>query len=80
VTGAEVGWSPAAWTSVGQAGVDQRTPDIALIVQEIVDRPGWSGGNSLVVIITGTGKRAAESYNGSSSGAPLLYIKYIPGL
>jgi hypothetical protein len=46
------------------------------VIQEIVDRPGWSAGNALVVIVTGSGKRVAESYNGLPSGAPLLHVEY----
>jgi hypothetical protein len=60
----------------GEAGAGQRTPDISSIIQEIVTRLGWSSGNSLVVIITGTGERTAESYDGDSAGAPLLYVEY----
>ena len=33
----------------------------------------------MVIIITGTGQRCAESYNGSSSKAPLLHIEYKTG-
>ncbi len=71
-------WSPVPWTTRGEAGPDQQTPDVASIIQEIVNRPGWSSGNSLVIIITGTGERVAESYNGDSSGAPLLHVDYRP--
>jgi Ca-dependent carbohydrate-binding module xylan-binding/K319L-like, PKD domain len=78
-TSANMSWSPAVWTTVGEAGSDQRTPDVSRIIQEIVDRPGWSRGNSLVVIITGTGKRVAESYNGNQSGAPMLHVEYATG-
>ncbi len=81
-TTAAVSWPPppsttiAPWTTIGEAGPDQRTPDIASVIQEIVDRPGWSSGNSLVIIITGTGKRVAESFNGDPAGAPLLHVEY----
>ncbi|XCN71800.1 MAG: CehA/McbA family metallohydrolase [Candidatus Electrothrix aestuarii] len=71
-----VSWSPASWTSVGAAGADQKTPDLSDVVQEVVDRTGWSSGNDMVFIITGTGERTAESYNGSSSNAALLEITY----
>jgi len=47
------------------------------VIQEIVDRGGWAGGNSLVIIISGTGERVAESYDGASSAAPLLHVEYI---
>ena len=75
-TSASVAWAPPAWTSVGAAGADQRTPNLSAIIQEIVNRGGWSSGNDLVLLVTGTGVRTAESYNGSSSKAPLLHIEY----
>ena len=77
VTSESVAWSPPPWTNVGAAGADQRTPDLSAIVQEIIDRTDWSPGNALAIIITGTGERTAESYNGSSSGAPLLHVEYV---
>ncbi|GJL78467.1 MAG: hypothetical protein NPINA01_14560 [Nitrospinaceae bacterium] len=77
LTTASVAWSPAPWDSVGEAGPNQRTPDISSIVQEIIDRSGWESGNSLAVIINGTGERVAESYNGVSSAAPLLHVEYV---
>ncbi len=79
-TTASAAWSPPPWMSIGEAGYDQRTPDIAPVIQEIVDRPGWASGNSLAIIITGTGHRTAESYNGDPSGAPLLHVEYEIGL
>jgi hypothetical protein len=75
-TGETVAWSPPEWSSVGAAGADQRTPDIAVVIQEIVGRSGWSSGNSLVVIITGTGKRTAEAVDGNASGAPVLHFEF----
>ena len=76
-TGNVVSWAPPPWTSTGEAGPDQRTPDLSAIIQEIVNRPGWVANNSLVIIITGSGERTAESYNGSSSAAPLLHVEYV---
>ncbi|HSF14760.1 MAG TPA: Ig-like domain-containing protein, partial [Vicinamibacteria bacterium] len=79
-TGASVGWSPAPWTTVGEAGFDQRTPNIAPVLQEIVDGPGWSAGNSVALILTGSGVRTARSYDGSPAGAPRLHVDYVPPL
>lgn len=79
LTSARVNWSPPSWTSVGQAGSAQRTPNIKEVIQEIVDRSGWSAGNDLSILINGTGKRTAESYNGSRSRAPLLVVEYSSG-
>jgi len=75
-TTASVGWTPPPWTQVGQAGVDQRTPNLAAIIQEITNRPGWESGNSLVLIITGTGHRTAVSYDGNAAAAPLLHLEW----
>jgi hypothetical protein len=65
---------------VGEAGLDQRTPDITSVVQEIVNRLGWVSGNSLAIIVSGTGARTAESFEGDSAGAPLLHVEYDPGI
>jgi PKD repeat protein len=75
-TAAAVPWAPVAWPTVGAAGPDQRTPNLAAVVQEVVGRAGWASGNSLVILISGTGKRVAESYNGDKAGAPLLHVEY----
>ena len=78
LTANSVGWSPNPWSTVGAAGADQQTTDISAILQEIVALPDWTAGNSVVLIISGTGERVAESYNGSNSGAPLLHVEFIP--
>ena len=74
-----MGWSPVPWNTVNEAGPNQRTPSLSSVVQEIVDRPGWSSGNALVFVITGTGERVAESYNGDRAGAPLLHVEFTFG-
>ncbi len=74
-----VSWSPQPWTTVGAAGPDQQTPNIAAVVQEIVNRSGWASGNALVIIITGTGERVAESFNGAAAAAALLQVEFYTG-
>ncbi|UCH82333.1 MAG: hypothetical protein JSW20_06780, partial [Nitrospiraceae bacterium] len=74
-TSSFVSWNPVSWTMQGEI---QSTPSIRPIIQEIVNRPGWSSGNSMVIIVTGTGTRTAESFNGDPLGAPLLHIDYLP--
>jgi hypothetical protein len=78
-TQATVSWTPPAWNTVGQAGSDQRTPDLSAVIQEIVDRQGWQHGNALVLLISrngGSGTRVADSYDGSAKSAPLLRVTY----
>jgi hypothetical protein len=76
-TRAAVDWDPDPWTGIGSAGADQRTPRLTEIVQEIVDRPGWSEGNAMVFVISGSGDRTAESYDGEPSDAPRIDVDYL---
>ena len=73
-TGQNVAWDPAPWNNTGEAGAAQLTPDLSFIIQEIVNQTGWVSGNAVVVIITGTGTRTAESFNGTAP--PILHIEY----
>jgi len=73
-TSASVAWNNVpAWNTVSEK---HQTPDLSSVIQEIVNRAGWSSGNSMVIIVTGSGKRVAESYNGESANAPLLHVEY----
>ncbi len=65
-------WNVSSWDLL-QA--KEQTPDLSSIVQEIVNRPGWATGNSLSFIMSGTGKRVAEAYDGSAGEAPRLVIR-----
>jgi hypothetical protein len=73
LTGAAVEWSPGPWSSVG---VVHATPDLSAVVQEVVDRPGWVLGNAIAIVVTGTGERTAEAYDGVASSAALLHVEY----
>ncbi|GLR19872.1 metallophosphoesterase [Portibacter lacus] len=77
-TSASVTWNPEPWNVVGERGIDQRSPNIASVIQEIVDRPGFAADNAISTIITGTGNRSAEAYNSSPALAAELCISYIP--
>jgi hypothetical protein len=49
------------WSEVGAA---VRSPNIAHILQEVLDRPGWRAGNAITVVfaqVSGTGTRTVES-------------------
>jgi len=75
-TTASVQWSPAPWPTVGASGNDQRTPDLSVIIQEIVNQNGWRENNALVILITGSGQRTAESFDGDNSRVPVLSIEF----
>jgi sugar lactone lactonase YvrE len=76
-TSASVAWSPPAWDLVGERGLDQRTPQLRAVLQEIASRPGWGTGNAMALIITGSGTRIAEAFEGAF--APVLHIEYATG-
>lgn len=69
---AAVTWKPSAWAT----GTNYDTPDLTSVVQEVVNRNGWAANQSMVFIITGSGSRSADSYEGSTSTAPLLHIEW----
>lgn len=66
------------WIADAVPGTAERTADISAIVTEIVARTGWASGNAIMFVVSGTGKRVADSYDGSTDRAPLLYIEYGP--
>lgn len=65
-------WSGA---SGGTSGPDQKTTNFASVLQQVINRPGWSG-SSLVVLLKGDGTKSAWTYNGSPLNAPKLIIQY----
>ncbi|HEX6920788.1 MAG TPA: hypothetical protein VF314_11195, partial [Actinomycetes bacterium] len=76
-TTASVGWTPPSWSLVGERGPAQQTPDLSTVVQQIVNRTGWASGNALALIITGTGRRTAEAFEGGPP--PVLRVVYTTG-
>ena len=74
VTSASVNWNNIpSWNTVSEK---HQSPEIASIIQEIVDRPGWTEYNKIAIIITGTGTRTAEAYDGEPANAASLHIEY----
>ena len=75
-----VPWSPPAWNLIGEAGVNQQTPELRGIMQEIIDRPGWAKGNAVAFMVNGTngtladGRRTAEAKDGLSP--PVLLLEF----
>jgi outer membrane protein assembly factor BamB len=67
----DVQWLANTWYSL-----DEMAP----VIQAVVSRPDWQSGNSLSVILTGTGgawgRKFALSYDGSPANAARLIITY----
>jgi hypothetical protein len=77
LTNASVNWDMVpVWDVVNAAGPDQQTPDLSLIVSEIVSQDNWSIGNALSIIISGTGKRTSISRNKDEQLSAVLVVNY----
>lgn len=76
VTTAGIAWVPPAWPVADASGPEQKTPDLAPVLQEVVNRPGFSASSAIVLIITGTGKRTAEAYEGVATAGAELTVTY----
>ena len=73
-TTATINWnSVPPWNIVSEKHF---SPDIKSIIQEIINRPNWTSGNDIVIMIKGTGARTAESYDGENTNAPKLKITF----
>ena len=57
------------WLSIGDAGVAQQTPDISSIIQEIVNRNGYTSASSIAIIM---------GWYRAADGGVLQWISY-PG-
>lgn len=79
-TTASVTWTPTAWTS----GQRYSSPNIAGILQEVVDRPGFSG--TVVILVedattgntTLTGQLSVDCFESTTAATALLNVEYTP--
>ncbi len=82
LTAHSVNWAPADWNTAGEQGLNQRTPDLSTIIQEIIDTDGWQADSPIAFIFDGSGTRNAVSLDGAPSNfgsvnfAPQLHIEY----
>ncbi|HAM72718.1 MAG TPA: hypothetical protein DCM86_13840 [Verrucomicrobiales bacterium] len=73
-----VAWAPAPWRVAGEAGPPERTPSLRGMVQEVIDRQFWVEGNPLVFIVSGTGRRVAESFDTPGGHPARLHLSWTP--
>lgn len=76
LTTTSAAWSPPNWNTVGAADTAQQTTDLSAIVQEIVDRPGYTTYNAIAFLINGTGRRSIVAYNDDPDAAAQLCITF----
>ncbi len=73
-TTAEVGWNPPPWLQAGATTLAQRTPDLTSIIESVVRRDDWKSGNSIALLIGGSGKRVASAFRSGSGKSATLII------
>jgi len=71
-TTASVKWEPNPWISVGE---QERSPNLAPILEEVFTQAGWRPGNAVVLLLHGSGRRIAQLPDEDGRGAPKLYIE-----
>ena len=71
-------WDVPQWLNADEADIDQLSPDLKVLVQAIVKRPGWASGNALGFMLggNGTGWRNTRSYEANPSQAAILKVAY----
>lgn len=66
-----VAWTPGPWAPE----TPQSTPDLAAIVQDIVNAPNWRRGCNITFILFGLkGQRVAWAFDGQPAKAPMLRV------
>jgi len=76
LTTTQVDWNVESWSNTKY---EFPTPDIGSVVQEIVNRADWCGGNALALVFDGTGERSARSRDRDPWEVPVLKVSYDPG-
>jgi len=66
------------WNNTGIGSGFRTSPDIAAVIQEIIDRAGWLSGNDLNIILDGLASSSFVfySYDNAAADAPKLDIDY----
>ncbi len=73
-TTASTSWSSIPSTTVGST---LTTPDLRLVVQELIDQGSWASGNPMTFLLYGnSGVRNVYSYDTAAASAPALRIVY----
>ena len=69
-----VNWAAPAFAAQGDVHI---TVDIAPIIRDVINRPGWAASNSLVIIQSHSSgsRRRARTFNHNPVDAPLLTIR-----
>jgi type IV pilus assembly protein PilY1 len=67
-----------AWNDVPKWLDDStfESPDLTPVLQRIVDKDNWCGGNAIAMLINGSGGRLASAFDNGSADGPVLRVEY----
>lgn len=71
-----IAWKPQNWDRADYQDSRQHSSDIAALVQQLIQQPGWQTGNAVNFVIQGTGDVKATSYDRDPNLAPRLLVRY----
>lgn len=77
-TESKVTWGPfeTKWNE-NENGTNQRTSNIKSIIQEIVNRNGYTNNSAIALLITGIGEKRAYAFEGAQDKSAELFVEYI---
>ena len=67
-----------AWTNVPawENDTTNESPDLSTLLNRIVNKPDWCGGNAISLAINGEGTRLASAFERGAGDAPVLRVQY----
>lgn len=67
-----------SWNNVPEWFDDSNyeSPNIATLVQQLVNKSSWCGGNAVAMIVNGDGPRLASAFDNGSADGPILRVEY----
>ena len=77
-TDSVIPWEIRPWVKPNLSDLDQKSPNLAMLLEEIVARPGWNQGQAVAFLLHGKGHRTAKSFDLDPAKAPQLIVEYFP--
>lgn len=69
-------WTVNPWVFVRFRTEVERSPDLSLLLEEVIGQPSWETGGSLAFLVSGTTNRSFFSFDGDPRRAPVLEVRY----
>lgn len=72
-------YNSVSWNNVPKWEEEEsvyESPDLSSLIQLVVNKPGWCGGNALGMSIKGSGERMAAAFDAGASNGPSLTVSY----